>query len=136
MTFYEQIADFFANYVDAFVRNDADALSELWDTVGLFPSPTGNFVMERQAFREHCMTLFDFYRQQGVVRPEGNLLSVMELFPNVAQARMAYRMRGANDALVAKWEHVYILRRTDRWRVSLTVADGEMAAWAAKGALL
>lgn len=136
MAFREEIASFFVEYVDAFVRNDADALSDLWDAVGLFPSPTGNFAMERQAFRDHCVTLMDFYRRQGVVRPEGELLSANELFPNVAQARMAYRMRGAGEELVAEWEHVYILRRTDRWRVSLTIADGEMAAWTAKGVQL
>ena len=136
MAFFEEIAGFFVEYTDAFARNDADALSELWDDVGLFPAPTGNFAMERQAFREHCVTLMDFYRRQGVVRPEGELLSATELFPNVAQARMAYRMRGEGDELVAQWEHVYILRRGDRWRVSLTIADGEMAAWTAKGAQL
>lgn len=136
MTFDEQIAAFFAEYVDAFARNDADALSGLWDDVGLFPSPAGNFAMERQAFRDHCVTLMGFYGRQGVVKPEGWLLSATELFPNVAQARMAYRMRGAGDEIVAEWEHVYILRRSDRWRVSLTIADGEMAAWAAKGAQL
>lgn len=136
MTFHEQIVGFFKNYVDAFARNDADALSELWDMVGLFPSPTGNFVMEREAFRGHCVKLFDFYRQQGVVRFAGNLISATELFPDVAQARIAYRMHGANDVLIAEWEHVYILRRSACWRVSLTIADGEMAAWAARGALL
>lgn len=136
MAFREEIDSFFVEYVDAFVRNDADALSDLWDAVGLFPSPTGNFAMERQAFRDHCVTLMDFYRRQGVVRPEGELLSADELFPNVAQARMAYRMHGAGEKLVAEWEHVYILRRTNRWRVSLTIADGEIAAWAAKGAQL
>jgi len=62
MTFYYEIADFFDKYVDVFARNDADALSELWDTVGLFPSPAGNFAMERTAFRDHCVTLMDFYR--------------------------------------------------------------------------
>lgn len=133
MNFHDQISGFFKEYVDAFARNDADALSELWDAVGLFPSPTGNFAMDRGAFREHCVGLMDFYRRQGVVRPQGELLSATELFPNVAQARMAYRMFGPADALIAEWEHVYILRRTDRWRVSLTIADGEMAAWSAKG---
>ena len=78
----------------------------------------------------------DFYRQQGVVRPLGELLSTAELFPNVAEARMAYRMQGEDAETVAEWEHVYILRRTDRWRVTLTIADGEMAAWAARGAQL
>jgi len=136
MTIQNEIETFFVSYVDAFARNDADALSELWDSVGLFPSPTGNFAMERHAFRDHCVTLMDFYRKQGVVQPVGNLLSVAELFPNVAEARMAYRMLGEGDELIAAWEHVYILRRTDRWRVSLTIADGEMAAWAARGAEL
>ncbi|MFN3311923.1 MAG: hypothetical protein ACK46Q_00420 [Hyphomonas sp.] len=136
MAFRDEISAFFDEYVDAFARNDADALSGLWDEVGLFPSPTGNFAMERPAFRDHCVTLMDFYRRQGILRPTGELLSATELFPNVAQACMAYRMFGEGDELVAEWEHVYILRRSDRWRVSLTIADGEMAAWVAKGAQL
>lgn len=49
---------------------------------------------------------------------------------------MAYRMMGADGALVAEWDHVYVLRCTDTWRVSLTIADGEMAAWTAKGVQL
>lgn len=136
MTFQNEIAAFFASYIDAFARQDADALSDLWEPVGLFPSPTGNFAMPREVFREHCVTLMDFYRKQGVVQPLGELMSAIELFPNVAQARMAYRMLGDGEALIAEWEHVYILRRSDRWRVSLTIADGEMAAWAALGAQL
>ncbi len=136
VSFQDEIAAFFASYVDAFARRDADALSELWEPVGLFPSPGGNFAMPREAFRDHCVTLMDFYRQQGVVRPVGELLSASELFPNVAQARMAYRMEGEAGALIAEWEHVYILRRSDRWRISLTIADGEMAAWTARGVQL
>ncbi|QMW21579.1 nuclear transport factor 2 family protein [Sandaracinobacteroides saxicola] len=136
MTLQNEIAAFFAEYIEAFARNDPDALSELWEPVGLFPSPSGNFAMERPAFRDHCVTLMEFYRQQGVIRPDGELLSATELFPNVAQARVAYRMYGERDTLITGWEHVYILRRIDRWRVSLTVADGEMAAWAAKSGQL
>ena len=133
MSLHQEIEGFFELYVDAFAHEDADKLSELWDEVGLFPDPTGNFAMPRSAFRDHCITLFDFYRAQGIVRPEGALLSAEEMFPNVAQARMAYRMLGTDDAPVAEWQHFYILRRTDAWRVSLTIADGEMAAWTAKG---
>jgi len=136
-SFCNEIAAFFERYVDAFARRDADALSELWEPVGLFPAPSGNFAMPREAFRAHCATLMEFYHRQGVVRPCGELLLASELFPNVAQARMAYRMLGEGDELVAQWEHVYILRRSDdRWRISLTIADGEMAAWAARGAQL
>ena len=136
MSTQDEIKAFFAGYIDAFARNDADALSELWDAVGLFPSPTGNFAMERKDFHAHLVTLMDFYRRQSVVRPEGALLSADELFPDVVQARMAYRMIGDGDELIAAWDHVYILRRTDRWRVSLTIADGEMAAWEAHVARL
>ncbi|MGC6398996.1 hypothetical protein ACNI3Q_00260 [Sphingomonas sp. FW199] len=132
MTFDEEMAGFFNAYVVAFAGSDADALIEMLDRVALSPSPTGNFAVERPAFRDHCVTLMEFYRQQGVIRPEGELLSATELFPDVAQARIAYRMYGQRDALIAEWTHVYILRRTDRWRVSLSIADGEMAAWVAK----
>ena len=57
MSIQNEIETFFVSYVDAFARDDADALSELWDSVGLFPSPAGNFAMERHAFRDHCVTL-------------------------------------------------------------------------------
>lgn len=136
MTLQDDIAAFFDNYVDAFARWDADAVCDLWEPVGLFPSPAGNSAMDRQTFRDHCVTLMEFYRKQGVVRPAGELLSMAELFPHVAQARMAYRMQGEGGETIAEWEHVYILRRADRWRVTLTIADGEMAAWAARGAQL
>lgn len=136
-TFVTEIAAFFSAYLDAFRREDASAVSELWDEVGLFPTPTGNFSMDREAFRNHCMTLLDFYRKQGVTEPTGNLISAVELFPGVAQARMAYAMLGSDGTPVADWEHVYILRKADgQWRVSLTIADDEMAAWAAAGAEL
>ena len=136
MTVQKEIAEFFADYVAAFTRRDADALSELWDALALLPSPTGNFVMERQAFRDHCARLMDFYRQQGVVSVDGALLGAIELFPGVAQARLSYRLRDQDDEIIAEWEHVYILRRIDRWRISLTIADAEVAAWAAKGVQL
>ena len=134
MSFQDEIAAFFASYVDAFARSDVDALLELWEPVGLFPSSTGNFAMDRETFRGHLVTLMDFYRKQGVVRPEGTLVTAAELFPNVAEARIAYRMLGEEDGIVAAWEHFYLLRRSDRWRVTLTVADGEMAEWTARGA--
>jgi hypothetical protein len=84
--FHDEIAAFFANYVDAFARRDANALSEHWEAVGLFPSPSGNFAMPRDAFRAHCVTLMDFYDRQGVVQPLGELLSTEEWCPYVAQA--------------------------------------------------
>ena len=136
MSFQTELHAFFERYVDAFARNDASAVVELWEPIGLFPSPNGNFAMERDKFREHCVSLMDFYRSQGVVRTEGKLLEVNQLFPDVAEARMAYCTLDEAGDLVAEWEHFYILRRTDDWRVTLTIADDEMAAWTARGAQL
>ena len=48
MSIKDDVRAFFASYIDAFARNDADALSVSWDEVGLFPSPTGNFAMEEK----------------------------------------------------------------------------------------
>jgi hypothetical protein len=135
--FLSEIEAFFSTYLDAFGRQDASAISELWDEVGLFPTPNGNFSMDREAFRNHCATLLEFYGKQGVTKPTGALLSAEELFSGVAQARMAYAMLGATGTPIASWEHVYILRKTNgKWRVSLTIADDEMSAWAAAGAKL
>tara|TARA_Y100000815_G_C13254923_1_gene466956 strand:- start:175 stop:615 length:441 start_codon:yes stop_codon:yes gene_type:complete len=133
-TFENEVRAFFSAYLSAFHRQDALAITDLWDEVGLFPSPTGNFAMDRDAFRSHCVTLLDFYQKQGVAEPTGELLSAEEVFPGVALARMAYAMLGSDGTPVAGWEHVYILRKTDgRWRISLTIADDEMAAWTAAG---
>ena len=130
--FEDEINQFFAEYLNAFRHQDAQAITDLWDDVGLFPSPTGNFSMERAAFHDHCVTLLEFCRQQGVDEPMGEVLSAEQLFSGVAQVRMAYRMLGVDRSLVASWEHVYILRKTNgKWRVSLTIADEEMLAWAA-----
>jgi hypothetical protein len=87
VSIHEDVAEFFLAYVEAFNRDDAATIGELWDEVGLFPSPTGNFAMEREVFRAHCVGLMEFYRRQGVVRAEARLLSATELFPDVAQAR-------------------------------------------------
>jgi hypothetical protein len=55
-----------------------------------------------------------------------------QLFEGVAEARMADRMIDKDGAPVPEWAHAYTLRRSDRWRVSLTTPDGEIAAWAAR----
>ncbi|WP_228461924.1 hypothetical protein [Paracoccus liaowanqingii] len=123
MAFREDISGLFDEYDEASTCDDAEVFSRLCDQVSLLQTPIGNFSIERQAVRDHCVTPMDFYRRENIVRPEGKLISATELFPNVAQACMAYRMFGEGDELVAEWEHVYILPRSDRWRVSLTIAD-------------
>jgi len=133
MSVQKEIEAFFADYVDAFARWDVDAVCALWAPVSLFVMPHANAAMDAAAFRDNGVKLLDFYRRQGVARPEGRLLSCAELFPGVAEARMAYRLFDAAGAEIVAWEHVYMLRKADHWRAVLAVADGEIAAWAARG---
>lgn len=81
MSFHEEIAGLLAATSMRSHARDADALTKLWDEVGLFPTPTSNFAMEGSAFRERCCTPFAFYQSQGVMRPKSALISVDELFP-------------------------------------------------------
>lgn len=68
MTFHDEINAFFHTYIDAFARRDADAISELWDDVRLFPTPGWNFAMDRRAIHAHCSTLLKFYSERRVPR--------------------------------------------------------------------
>lgn len=135
--FENEVRALFSAYLSAFQRQLASAISEMWDEVSLFPSLIGNFSIDREAFLNHCVTLLNFYEKLGVAEPTGHMLSAAELLAGVAQARMAYEMLGPDGTPLANWEHVYILRMTDgKWRVSLTIPDDEMAAWAAARAEL
>ena len=59
------------------------------------------------------------------------------LFPGAAKARVAYRLTDSSCAEIVSWQHVYMLRLTPAgWRTAVSVADGEMAAWAARGVSL
>ena len=133
MSLREEIEAFFAAYVDAFARWDIHAICVLWAPTAAFVMPTANVAMDAAAFRDNGVKLLDFYRRQQVAWPEGKLLSRDELFPGVAEARMAYRLFDAAGAEIVAWKHVYMLRKTDRWRAVLAVADGEIAAWAERG---
>ena len=133
MAVKDEVLAFFSAYIEAFKNHDVDAISALWDSTGLFPSADGNFALEQSVFREHLAALLEFYAEQGVVSPAGEVISIDALFPDVVQARVAYRMLGEDRSEIVKWEHVYILRKSDEWRISLSIADDERAAWSSLG---
>lgn len=61
MIFQEELAAF-SPIMSMHSRKDAGAVSLLWSSVELFPSPSRNFAMERAAFREHCVGVMAFYK--------------------------------------------------------------------------
>ena len=56
----DELVVFFMDYVNILACGDPDGPIELKEPVGLFPSPNGNFAMDRQTFRSHRAALMDF----------------------------------------------------------------------------
>jgi hypothetical protein len=127
---------FFDAYADCFTRGDVEGVMDRW----LLPAfisgsggKSGSFA-DRDQFSANTRKLCEFYAAQGVMRAEKTVLNVQELFDDVALVRTGDRLSDENDATVAEWEHVYMLRRGDsEWKVFLAVADGELDAWNAHG---
>ncbi|MGD9981937.1 MAG: hypothetical protein AB7H66_08805 [Hyphomonadaceae bacterium] len=133
MSVQQEAEAFVASYVDAFTRWDVDAACAHWAGGGLFLMPAGNAALDASAFRDNVAKLMDFYRRQHVAHPDAKLVSCAELFPGLAEVRVTYRLFDSAAAEIVAWEHIYLLRKTKRWFAVLAVADGEIAAWAARG---
>jgi len=131
------IADFFRTYVDAFARDDIDAVCRAWLFPALIMAPAGNAMREEAPFRDNGVKLMAFYRAQGMASVEGRVLETEILFPGAAKARVAYRLADSSGAEIVSWQHVYLLRLTPAgWRTAVSIADGETAAWTARGVSL
>ncbi len=134
MTPRDEIAAFFLRYSEAFTRFDADAVNALWVYPALFVSHAFTTSLDQAGFATNTTGLMAFYRRQGMVRADAQVIDTELLFSGVAKARVAYRVIDAADAIIAEWEHVYLLRDAgEGWRVCAALADGEVAAWAERG---
>ena len=75
--------------------------------------------------------------RQGATRAEKEILDVQSLHDGVALVRTGDKLSDPEDNVVAEWEHVYLLRRDGNgWKAFLAIADGEQAAWLARGTTL
>jgi hypothetical protein len=128
------VTDFYDRYVDAFTRNDTDALVAAWSFPAAIAGPAGNAVFDAPAFRRNVEALFGFYRRQGVVRTTATVAALHPLGEGVVLSQTDYAMFDAAGALIAGWQTPYLLRQTgDGLHAFAAVADSEVAAWAARG---
>ena len=130
----EAVQSFFDSYVDAFNRNDVDAVMKQWTFPATISIPAATHVLDGAAFQKNTQALCDFYRRQGMVEARKRVSSIHHLGPNVANVTTEDVLYDADGKPIASWQHGYVLRETDgRIHALMAVADGEIEAWAARG---
>lgn len=135
MSLESSIATFFQLYAAAFTNCDAVALSDLWAYPAYITSAERSAAFDdAESFQANTELVCDFYKRQGFVRADEKILAASKLHDGVASVRVQYRLFDAQDQLIIEWEHAYLVRNMNgRWKAIVAIADGEIAAWKARG---
>ncbi len=130
-----ELAAWCASYVGVFSDYDAPAISQHWAFPNVVVQAGRRFSFKQaEDFTANTEKLLSFYRAQGVAKAERALLGHMAMAEDIASIEVEDRMVDASGALIAGWKAAYVLQRIDGdWRAIMAVADGETAAWAARG---
>lgn len=123
------------SYVTAFSAYDAAGIGDHWLFPALIISSGRNLVFKtREHFDANTGGLLDFYKREGVAKAERGVLSCLAMNDDTAAMRVCDAMLDGDGNTIVTWEAAYTLRKTDEgWRAILAAADGELAAWAARG---
>jgi len=127
---------FFDAYAAAFSARDMDAIADAWSYPCLISQSTGAFAFaNRDSFHKNVSSLDGFYVRQGVAKASGTVRQVAEPHDGVAIVEIDYELSDVNGARIIAWPTTYTLRRnkTGAWKACFAIADGEVAAWAARG---
>ena len=135
MNFDQTIVVFFHLYASAFSNCAVSEISSLWAFPALITAGYSSAVFtDEESFAKNTTALCEFYKRQGVSRAQKTVLSTDEHYDDVVIVRTKDELFGEDDSLIVQWEHVYLIRRLEgEWRVLVAVADGEVAAWTARG---
>ena len=129
------LAAWCASYVAAFNCGDADAISHHWAFPALI-AQSGQQYSFRSAehFTKNTELLLGFYKREGVTRVERELTGVMAMNGETASITVADAMFDIDGNTVVAWDAAYVLHRIGgSWKAILALAEGELAAWRARG---
>jgi hypothetical protein len=128
------IREYFRGYAEAFGRGDVGAIVGLWRFPATVSTRERDVAFDEPAFRRNVEALCEFYRRQGVAQARKTVSASHFFGPEVAAVTTEDSLHDAAGGLIAAWSHFYLLRETgDGIRAFGAVADGEVAAWAARG---
>ena len=124
-----------ASYTKAFLAWDADAIAAHWAFPALTTQAGRSFVFKSvEHFATNTKRLLDFYKSQQVFQVERVVTDLMPLSETAVSLKVSDRMSAADGTEIATWQAAYVLQKRDQsWRAIAAIADGEVAAWAARG---
>ena len=124
-----------ASYIEAFNTGDADQVAAHWSFPALIFQAGGRIVFDSEdRFSRNTKALLGFYERQQVACAERRLVDVMAMSETGAAITVADRMLDPSGAPIVSWRAAYVLQRLEKdWRATVAFADGELAAWAARG---
>lgn len=124
-----------ASYINAFLSWDADAIAAHWAFPALTTQAGRSFVFKSaEHFAINTQRLLDFYKSQQVFQVERVVMDLMPLSETAVSVKVSDRMNAADGTEIATWQAAYVLQKRDQsWRAIAAIADGEVAAWAARG---
>ena len=83
---------------------------------------------------ENTAALLTFYDEIGVVKAERTCLKAEFMTQTELVMWAEDQFYGAGDELLAQWQAAYALRsNSQHWQAILASAEGEQAAWRARG---
>ena len=124
-----------ASYIDAFMSWDAEAIAGHWAFPALTTQAGRSFAFKStDHFAGNTQRLLEFYKAQDVAKVERQVVEVLPMSETSVSLTVSDRMKTADGILIASWEAAYVLQaREGQWKAIAAIADGEVAAWAARG---
>lgn len=122
----------FQDYAHAVSDGAVDRIQAMWSFPAFMMFEGRQVVLDAAAFRENTERLCDFYREQGVVRAEYDVVEILCLTPTTASVRTIVHLYGADDGILTEWAHVHLLSDTEEGlKIAAALPDEEMRAWSA-----
>jgi len=123
------------SYVTAFSAYDAVGIESHWTFPALIIQGERSLVFKSSDhFTKNTEALLGFYKREGVARADRKLISCMRMGEATAAMTVEDNMLDDAGGEIVSWQAAYVLQQIGgKWRAVSAVADGESAAWAARG---
>ncbi len=132
---HNELAAWCQSYVAAFNAGDVDAITAHWTFPALTTQAERSYTFKTaEHFAKNTNILLGFYSAQKVTRVVREVQSCHQMYDGVAAMTASDVMYDAQGTEIASWHAAYVLQRiAGAWKAVMAVADGETAAWAARG---
>lgn len=123
------------SYVTAFSAYDRAAIAKHWAFPALIVAGQRNLTFRSaDDFNKNTDGLLGFYEKVGVARANRTLGEVLSMGKGMAAMKVIDEMVDRDGGQIVTWQASYVLREYKGvWLAVMANADGESAAWKARG---